>query len=457
MQKNNSNFLTILHTVEFYYPHLGGAEIVVQQISERLAKRGHHVEVATTKLPERNFHELNGVLIHEFDIHGNIAGGFKGTDIQRYPEFLLRHPAHVVMNYAAQQWATDLAFVVLESTRKRRVNVIAPCGYSALEDARNLRWPQFSYYFSNIIPTAIPLYDAAIYHSSVYKDYEFALLHGFQNSVVIPNGVDEEEFSKKSKIDFHEKYGIETPYMGLCVANFYGGKGQDRVVEAVRQVNRKDFTMVLIGKDGDELQNLKRQAEGLNVHFLVDIPREDTVAAYHVADIFLFGSYIEASPLVIIEAKASRTPFVSTDCGNVKEWKGGIVCSPAEMAENVNKILNDESLRKQLAEEGYREWKERLTWEAIVDKYEDLYLRLHYAKITQRNKDLPMSSFETEAQLLERLQKDFRNVSALIHLAEFELQRSNQKKAKNYLIAAMAIEPQNTSAKALLEKIVTSS
>ncbi|RJQ51596.1 MAG: glycosyltransferase [Nitrospiraceae bacterium] len=377
---NSGLRLNILHTVEFYSPHVGGAETVVQQISERLAKRGHHVEVATTHIPERTFHELNGVLVQSFDVSGSMANGIQGQDFMRYQEFLLEHPCNIMMNYAAQQWATDLAFNAAEQTRDRRVNIIAPCGYSALIDRNTIRWHNFEHYFNCIIPRFIPLYDAAIYHSALYKDYEYAQDHGFSNSVVVPNGVDEEEFTNKTGIDFRQKYGVDTRYFGLCVANYFEGKGHDRVIECVRQMNRKDFTLVFIGKEGSELQKLKTQGEGLNVRFCVNVPREETLAAYHEADVFLFGSYIEASPLVIIEAKASKTPFVSTDCGNVREWQGGIVCAPEEMAANANRILDDEDLRKQLAHEGWREWKDRLTWESVVDKYEDLYLKKYHEK-----------------------------------------------------------------------------
>ncbi|HHT9107002.1 MAG TPA: glycosyltransferase [Candidatus Wunengus sp. YC64] len=367
--------LSVLHTVEFYSPHTGGAEIVVQQISERLAKRGHLVTVATTKLDNRMFHELNGVQIEEFSVKGSLGNGIHGHDIEHYKDFVRHHPADVMMNYAAQQWATDLAFEALPM-RENKVNVIAPCGYSALSNSRTICWPQFADYFNRIIPTIVPQYDTAIYHSALYQDYEYAKNHGFTNSMVIPNGVDEEEFLRLPQTNFREKYNIRTPFWGLCVANFYEGKGQERVIECVKQMNRPDFTMVFIGKEGAQLSNLKAQAAGMNVQFFMDIPREDTLAAYYEADIFLFGSHIEASPLVIIEAKASKTPFVSTDCGNVREWKGGIVCAPEDMAIHANNILDNESLRIQLVNEGYREWKEKLTWESIVDKYEELYLRL---------------------------------------------------------------------------------
>ncbi len=383
----NRDGLSILETVEFYHPHVGGAELVIQEIAERLVKRGHRVTVATTADPNRTFNQLNGVDIAEFRVTGNIAAGYggmygiQGPDIEKYRRFLLTHPADVMMNYAAQQWATDLAFEILPHVRHKRVNILAPCGYSALSDRKTIRWPIFTEYFKRTIPAYVPQYDAVVYHSSQYQDYEFGQDHGFRNSVIIHNGVDEEEFTKKPAINFREKYGVTTKYMGLSVGNFYGPrKRQDRIIEAVRQMNRPDFTMVFVGKEGPPLADYRKLAQGLKVQFLTDISREDTVAAYHSADLFMLGSDNEASPLVIIEAKASRTPFISTDCGNVREWQGGVVCSPEKMAFYANGILDDETIHASLAESGYREWKEKLTWESVVDRYEQLYLKLHAQK-----------------------------------------------------------------------------
>ena len=190
----------------------GGAEIVVQQISERLIKRGHLVTIATTKLKDRTLKTLNGVHIEEFSITGSIGNGIRGDEVERYKEFLLNHSSDVMMNYAAQQWATDLAFEVVQATRGHRVNIIAPCGYSALSDSRTIRWPQFADYFNRIIPTIVPHYDAAIYHSALYQDYEYAQNHGFTNSIIIPNAVDEEEFLRPPRINFREKYNIKTSF-----------------------------------------------------------------------------------------------------------------------------------------------------------------------------------------------------------------------------------------------------
>ena len=59
---------------------------------------------------------------------------------------------------------------------------------------------------------------------------------------------------------------------------------------------------------------------------ILNIDREETVAFYQTADLFLFPSNIECSPIVLFEAMASKTPFLVTDVGNSKEiisWSEG--------------------------------------------------------------------------------------------------------------------------------------
>lgn len=388
--------LSILATVEFYAPRTGGAETVVQQISERLARRGHRVTVATSAVPERAFTELNGVEIRGFDVTGKLATGIGGTDAAAYQSFLRAHRPDVLFNYAAQQWATDLTFNTIRGCPPEQVNVLAPCGFSALRDSQTLRWPQFHDYFQRILPAVLPAYDGLVFHSSRYQDFEYAARLGLANGFVIPNGTDENEFSTAPAVDFRRKHDIQTQFMGLCVANFYPDKGHTELIESVRAMNRPNFTLVLIGRDGDDdlLARLGRQAEGLPVRLLKNLPREDTLAAFHAADLFLFASRIEASPLVILEAKASRTPFISTNCGNVHEWSGGVICEPDAIAATANRLLDSPAERRALAEAGHREWHERFTWDSIVDQYEDLFLRLRDAKGRSRG-DAPPTATPT--------------------------------------------------------------
>ena len=132
--------MKILFTVEFYEPRKGGAEEVVKQIAERMAKAGNEVVVATTFFEGRDFDELNGVKIESFKISGNLVNGIKGSkgEIERYKK-LLRDNFDVIFNYAAQSWTTDLTFDVLGKIKAKKV--LVPCGYSGLKN------PKYKEYF----------------------------------------------------------------------------------------------------------------------------------------------------------------------------------------------------------------------------------------------------------------------------------------------------------------------
>jgi len=442
--------LNIVHTVEFYHPHLGGAELVVQQVSERLVRRGHRVTVATTAMAVRETNRINGVCIKGFAVKGAMGSRIAGPDVERYRQFLLTCDADVVMNYAAQQWATDLALETVPATTGRRVNIIAPCGYSALDGLSTLRWPAFADYFRKVIPRYLPLYDAAVYHSVRYQDHAFAVDHGFTNGVVIPNGVDSDEFDRSPEVDFRKKYGITTRYLGLCVANYLPDKGQDRVIDCVRQMGRDDFSLVFIGKQGSELARLRQLAHGVAVRFLQDISRADTVAAFHEADLFLFGSRIEAAPLVIIEAMAARTPFVSTDCGNVGEMKGGVICAPQEMAYNANRLLDNPALRKDLAQDGHRQVRKALTWESVVDRYEDLYLSLHHTKKQEANTAPATAGWRQFIDALDRrIDADTGNVALYLHAARLLVDASRETEARKYIEDVLELDSDHVEARNL--------
>ena len=59
---------------------------------------------------------------------------------------------------------------------------------------------------------------------------------------------------------------------------------------------------------------------------ITDLGRAELVQAYLAADLFAFASRIEYSPLVLFEAAAAGTPFLSVPVGNAREiaeWTGG--------------------------------------------------------------------------------------------------------------------------------------
>jgi len=63
--KTNCPQLTICFIVEYYYPHVGGAEVLFQKLAEGLVKEGHRCNVITCSLPgTKSFDVGHGVTIH---------------------------------------------------------------------------------------------------------------------------------------------------------------------------------------------------------------------------------------------------------------------------------------------------------------------------------------------------------------------------------------------------------
>ena len=122
------------------------------------------------------------------------------------------------------------------------------------------------------------------------------------------------------------------------------------------------------------------------------LSREETVAAYKAADLFLFPSQIECSPIVLFEAMASETAFLSSDAGNAKEiveWSHGGEIMPtvidaegfsrvkiAKATAQLNQLVKDDKKRKQLAFNGFTAWEKNFSWEIITKRYEEMYLNL---------------------------------------------------------------------------------
>lgn len=359
----------ILHTAESYAPTICGVQEVVQRVSEGLVKLGHNVTVATTYDSQRDFCELNGVKIEQFDIAGKSLRGFKG-EVKKYQEVISNFKCDIMMNYAAQQWASDLVFPLLKKLSFRKV--FMPCGYSTLD---NWKWRPYYWY----LPLVLRKYDHIIYHSDHYQDKIFGDRHGIKHYSVIGNGASDEEFLQP-KTGFRSEYGINTSRMFLCVASYSHGKNQEMVLRAYQQANLTDTTLVFIGqKFNDYYRNLQALTANRNgsVRFLEQVPRQMILAAYNEADLFIFGSLVECFPLVIVEAMASSTPFISTGVGSVPGFPGGVVVSTVdEMTKAIQRLAGKGQEWKRLAQEGRRAWENNYRWERIVGQYESLYLRL---------------------------------------------------------------------------------
>jgi glycosyltransferase involved in cell wall biosynthesis len=119
-----------------------------------------------------------------------------------------------------------------------------------------------------------------------------------------------------------------------------------------------------------------------------NLDRPDLIKAYFAADLFVFASNVEYSPLVLFEAAAAGLPFLTVPVGNAEEivrWTGGGEICPAPrdergytrvdpqvLAAGMRTLLEDPARRDALAAAGREAWRAHYNWAMIVGRYEEI-------------------------------------------------------------------------------------
>jgi len=154
--------------------------------------------------------------------------------------------------------------------------------------------------------------------------------------------------------------------------------GIDTVIKAFalflqRIPSKDDVRLVIYGK-GSKRQELEQLCETLRVDSKVDfkgyIKNSDVPAALNQMDLFCLGSRSESFGVAAVEAMACQLPVIATDADGLKEViennvTGYIVSqdSPREMADAIERLYRNESLRKKLGENGRKRVEELYDWE----------------------------------------------------------------------------------------------
>ena len=388
----------VLLCCEQYPPSVGGVQEVMRQIAERLAQRGFDVVVATGTHPQRPPNVvMRGVQVVSFAITGNRVKGMAGP-VADYQQFLKDGHFDAVLIKAAQQWTFDAAVEVVDQISARKVFI--PCGFSGLDDVR------YADYFDQM-PSWLRQFDALIFYSDTYQDIEFARKHGLSALHLIPNGVDEREFLDVGDQGIRAEMGIAPgDDLLLSVGSMIMAKGHWEALEAFRAARlERPTTLVLNGNvpRGGTAALLTRAvkhalsgrwplstlAASVNRHpgkrvLLTDLPRIRLLQLFKSADLFVFASHVEYSPLVLFEAAASGTPFIASNAGNSKEiaaWTGGGIVvqetaadgrtpNTKSFAEAIESALSDRvALRAQGVAARRAMLHDGFTWARIVDDY----------------------------------------------------------------------------------------
>lgn len=211
---------------------------------------------------------------------------------------------------------------------------------------------------------------------------------------MIFNGVDIHTFNPNNDgTNVRKELGFSPKdKMVLCIGRMVERKGQSYVIEAMKDVVKKhpETKLVLLGHGPmeKELKALAEKGPGEeNIIFAGKRPHSELKNFYAAADIFIIPSIVDSSGvaeggqgLVTKEAMVSKVPVIGTNIGGipdiVKDNETGLLVPEKDskaIAGAISKLVADSSLRKRLAEQGYKIAMRKASWEGIVDRYEVIY------------------------------------------------------------------------------------
>ena len=207
--------------------------------------------------------------------------------------------------------------------------------------------------------------------------------------VVIPNGVNPDDYSESDGKKFRARYEIGDSPMILFLGRLNFIKGPDMLLEAFCRCSQdesmKTYHLVFAGPDGGMLNELRRMVDTSGVknrvHFTGHIGGPEKYEAYRAADFLAIPSRQEAMSIVVLEAGITGTPVLMTDqCGfdDVAVVAGGMVV--AASVEGLQKGLlsmtgNPERL--EIMGQDLREFTcEHFLWDHAASRYLELFSRI---------------------------------------------------------------------------------
>jgi glycogen synthase len=386
-----------------YPPHVyGGAGVHVDYLSRALARL---MEVEVRCFGEQNWQEGN-LTVRGVDVDSSGHGCAKAlrpvfTSVQR----------DTVMAAAG----TDADLVHVHTWYTHFGGILMKLNYSlplvltvhSLEPLRPWKREQLGggYDFSVWVEkTAIEMADAVIAVSESTKADVLRLFEVDPARVqVIHNGIDLEEYRERRDEAVLKKHGIDParPYI-LFVGRITRQKGIVHLVRALKHLD-PGFQVVLCAgaPDTPEIaEEMKSAVEAARkvrpgvVWIEEMLPKDEMIALYSGAEVFVCPSIYEPFGIINLEAMACGTPVVASAVGGIPEvvvpGETGLLVPVEQMqeapfepvnadsfafhlAEAINELMRDEVRRRHMGKEARRRVEEVFSWEAIARKTAELY------------------------------------------------------------------------------------
>lgn len=372
--------MNILQVISTPFPPAEGIAQYAYNLCKELKKRRYFVTLITRgsfiplkKIEVNDIHVAKTFFVPLYPIHvamhGRILEALLKCMKMQFDLVHIHSPLSPTLQLSCPIISTihSLSHIGLGSIEKRGLLSVA----LRLHSGVSYRTERLLLEHSNLITTL---------SRSVAQQLEFYQITT-QEVLVLGNGVDAKLFCPSNRSKNNE--------MILYVGRLSYGKGLFDLIGAAKLVCKKyPHTLFVLCGQGPLKMRLQAEVRRLrlekNIMFLGHIEkRSRLVEVYQRATIFVFPSYYEGLPTVLLEAMACELPIVATNIAANKEIiqqnVNGLLLRPScpeKLSNAILTLIESPDIKRRFGRNNRIKVKAEYTWEKVADRVERCYKML---------------------------------------------------------------------------------
>lgn len=363
------------------YPTVGGSGVIATELGKLLAEKGHEIHFITSSIPFRlqQFHP--NIYYHEVEVNQysvfqyppyDLTLASKMAQVAKREKLDILHVHYAVPHAVCAVLARQMVGDHLKVVTTLHGTDITVLGYDPT--------------LSDIICFGINESDAV---TSVSYDLaaETKRIFNIKKEIhTVYNFVDSRVYQKKTKHNLRKNYGISDDEKVLIhISNFRKVKRIPDVISIFARVKQEMKAKLILVGDGPEYNKIcklvkEKQLED-DVIFLGK--QKNTADILSISDALLLVSEKESFGLVALEAMACGVPVIGSNAGGIPEViENGVtgftseVGNVEELSKQTIRLLKDEMLHEQMAQQSYERATSKFHSDKIVKEYESIYKSL---------------------------------------------------------------------------------
>lgn len=390
---NKSKKILIFSTA--YYPFVGGAEVSIKEITERMSD--FEFDLITAKLQKGlPFKERVGnVTVYRLGfgipIIDKLLLPFEGALFARH--LMKRNTYHCF--WGMMVTFASLAAYLKNIFSKNKIPIVLTLQEGDSE-------AHFKTHWLGLVDLSWRLALKRTNYLTVLSQYlkDRAIRFGYKGEVaVVPNGVDVEKFELRSmnyelgeRQEVREELGLKEEDVALITTSRLVTKnGVGDVIKALPSLD-SNIKFIACG-EGDLEDSLKSLAKNLEVedrvNFLGNVEHSVLNKYLKACDIFIRPSLSEGFGVSFMEAFAAKLPVIATPVGGIPDFlhdptsqssdvaslQTGYFCEPEDpvsIAETINRVISDPN-RNQVVENAYKMVQDKYDWDLIASQMREVF------------------------------------------------------------------------------------